>query len=659
MTVDLSANGDCGELPRDLSPLWSAMPVGSLQLKGRLVHPAVIGNYGVDGRVSERQLAYYSRIAKGGVDLIVTEGVSIHPTTIPSPRVIRLFEPASHAGLRRMAEVAHEADVPILLQLWHVGRQQLWGSTNECWGVSAEPDPLSGTSPHVMDDHEVRQLVTAFVEGAVAAKALGFDGVELHGAHGYLITQMLSPWTNMREGRYGGSVQGRLQFLREVVDGIRAANGPDFALSLKLSGSEFVAGGLTSEDTADVIRQLASDSTIDMFAIGQGNFSLSLEKHVPDMHFPEATFADMIAELRAAANGVPVMALGRIVDPYVAADLVARGVADLIGMARALVSDPDLPNKARAGAVDTARRCISCNVCWGAVHRGREMYCIHNPELARREAADRSSSQRVRQREVHVVGGGPAGLECAWRAARAGHHVTVWERRSSLGGQLTWLASAPGLADYARILDYQRFQLERYRVEVRTESPVSPEQLDAWDPADVVLAIGSAPDEPPTWLAGLDAWSPDDDRWLSTPAMSPKSAIVVDEAGSYYAYAPVVRLIEAGCKVTLVSSHTDPAWNMDYLSRIGMIRYLRSHGVMFLGGVGVAGVSESGLEAQDLFSRITTVLEPPAILVWATHRRAVTLEGGRQRGIRMIGDAYAPRDIASAIEEGSRAAADL
>jgi thioredoxin reductase len=377
------------------------------------------------------------------------------------------------------------------------------------------------------------------------------------------------------------------------------------------------------------------------------------------MHYPEAPFADMTASFRESAGGVPVMALGRIVDVKVAADLIEGGRADLIGMGRALVSDPDLPVKAHAGASASIRRCISCNVCWGAIHRGDQMHCIHNPQVGRPPGKLRPP-RASRQRQIHVIGGGPAGMESAWTAARRGYQVTIWERLPHLGGQLNWLSDAPGLTEYGGISEYQQAQLGLYGVEVNCSREVSPAQLASWPARDVIVACGSAPVSIPAELAGLSPWSPDDARWDELPTMYPGDAVIIDESGGYYAYAPAFRLRQAGWQVTIVSSRAAEGWQLDYLSRIHLSRWIRQQNVVFLGGLTVTEVQGNELIMQDVFTDSRRTMQVPALTVLAGHRKsAPVVESKGPLGPRIIGDAYAPRDIAAAIRDGSRAGHEI
>jgi len=646
------------------SPLFGELVIGKLRLRNRLVHVATIGNYGRDGIPTDQQVAYYARRAQGGVGLIVTEGASVHPSSQPNPSVVRAYDPAARPGLTRLAAAVHAHGVPICLQLWHVGRQQLWGPVGSPWGVSPAPDALSGVVPHVMGVEEIRELERAFVDCAVVAREAGYDGVEIHGAHGYLVTQFLSPWSNTRRDEYGGDFNGRMRFLRNILQGIRRSCGADFAIGLKLSGSEFVEGGLTAADTREIIADLDASRLVDFVSINQGNFSLSLERHVPDMHFPPAPFADVIAQARPAQGTTPIVAIGRVMDRATAEDLIARGVADAIGMSRALISDPDLPAKWRAGDDRHVRRCIACNVCWGIIHTGKRMTCIHNPETGA-EASWQPLSRADRPRTVHVVGGGPAGMEAAWVAAARGHRVDLWESAETLGGQLRYLAMLPGLAEYGKILSYQRARLSEHGVEVRCGQAVSAEQLQAWrreSDAAIVLATGSVPQPPPRALVPFNPLVPDDERW-ETLGRGEGEAVVFDEDGGYAAYGPAERLAELGYRVSLVTSRSDIGSGLDYLSRIGLQRRLRGNGVRVHTGMEPSAAENGRLQVKDVYTGALVELGCPAVVVWAGPRMArdgltVQLAGSAARVIS-IGDAVSPRKILSAIHEGHLAGRTL
>ena len=632
--------------------LFDEVRVGGVTLRNRIAHPATIGNLARDGVPTEDQAAYYARRAAGGAGLIVTEGVTVHPSSQPNPAVVRAYDPAARPGLEELAAAVRKHGARIFLQLWHVGRQQLWGPTGSPWGISPLPDAFSGIVPHVMSVAQIAELEAAFIRGAVIARETGFDGVELHGAHGYLITQFLSPWSNTRTDEYGGTFEKRMRFLRTITAGIRRECGDDFAIGLKLSGSEFVPGGLDAEQTARIIADLESAALVDVVAINQGNFTTSLELHVPDMHFAELPFADVIRACRPPGSKIPIMAIGRVMHREVAADAVRSGVADLVGMCRELISDPDTPRKWQTGT--DVRRCIACNVCWGTIVTGKRINCIQNNEVGF-ERTFVPPQHAARRRKVHVVGGGPAGLEAAWVAAGRGHDVEVWEARASVGGQLAALAALPGLAEYGEVLRYQLAQLHEHGVPIHTGRRVTETDLAAWTDAEVIFATGSIAQAAPAALAQCDVVMPDDERFHERIAAA-KYAVVFDEDGTYYAYGPVDALLEAGCAVTLATSRTEIGMGLDYLSRIGLHRRLRKGGVRVLTGVAPVSSDAQSLMLSDVFTAQTMAVPRPDVVVWAGPRVAddelvpAAAYGATLR--RVIGDAYSPRKIIAALHEG-------
>jgi 2,4-dienoyl-CoA reductase-like NADH-dependent reductase (Old Yellow Enzyme family) len=637
----------------NVSPLFDEVQVGSLKLRNRIAHPAVIGNYGEQGLPTDDQIAYYEARSAGGAGLIITEGVSVHPSSQPTPSVVRAYDTRAHDGLARLATAVHRHGARVLLQLWHVGRQQLWGPSVAPWGMSTLPDALSGNVAHVMAPSEIREVVQAYITSAQTARDCGFDGIEVHGAHGYLVTQSLSPWSNVRTDDYGGDFEHRIRLVREVLEGVRSTCGPEFAICLKLSGAEFVPGGLEPGDTVQIGQYLAERRLVDMIAVGQGNFTISLEKHVPDMRFPQAPFAEIIREIRAQLD-VPVMATGRIIDPEVAVELVENGTADIIGMARSLISDPDAPNKWSGLDPEPVRRCISCNVCWDSIHRSRKMVCIHNPAIL---SSGHREPQTTNPLTVSVIGGGPAGMETAWVAASRGHQVTLWEAEEQLGGQVIRLAQMPGLSEYGDVLRFQMQQLSRYKVDVRCGRRVSLADL----PVDgvVVVATGAVPQPAPLGLQGLTIWYPGDSNWDNLAQRTPGEALVFDEDGGYYAYGCASRLADAGWRVDIVTSRTEVGGRLDYLARIGLQRDLRKRQMGVRTGQVVGSASIGSLTLADVYTDEPTVLSAPGLCVWAGPRMAVD-DLWRERllsepGLSIpVGDAYAPRDILSAVHEGHR-----
>ena len=441
--LDLSENA---YFPRLFSPLR----VGRRTLRNRIALSATTTNYGERNRVTDRWINFLAERAKGGAGAVITEIIAVDPAALCQASTVTGYEAENEDGFKRTAEAVEGRGACLIAQLWHPGRQQLWSPVASPKGISDQPDAYSWTVPHVMSTAELRQVANEYVAVAKRFKRCGFGGVELHGAHGYLITQILSPWSNRRTDDYGDSLENRIRFVREVAEAIRQTCGDDFVIGLKMPGDEGVTGGIDPDEAARITAALARPGLLDYFAYSQGNFTLSLETHAPDMHFRRGHFLDIHKKMRLASAGVPVMAIGRIATPAEAEAAIADGVGDLVGMTRALIADADWPAKARDGDVEDIRPSSFDNFAWGEIHVGKALAEPHNPQLGRKgESAWRPSGASTRRR-IAVVGAGPAGLQAARIVGERGHDVTLFGVSSQVGGKLRWEAGLPGRAEHFR-----------------------------------------------------------------------------------------------------------------------------------------------------------------------------------------------------------------
>lgn len=644
------------------SALFEPLSLGSLKLRNRLVFPSVASSLAIDGEITPGVLDFYERRAAGGVGMIVTEGMSIHPSSRPHSSVIQAYAPKNKPMLQQLTDRVHKHNTAILMQLWHVGRQQLWGPSNTPWGMSPRPDPLSGVVPHVMTTDEIHEVIRGYVDCAVVAQETGFDGIEIHGAHGYLVTQALSPWTNDRTDEFGGTPEDRSRLLIDVLTGIRSAVDEHFVVALKITGTELVDGGLTVEDTRPLISELTRRGLVDLVTPAQGNFSISLDAHVPDLTFPPTPYHDVVTDLAAAADPVPTMAVGRIPDRQTALNYLRSPGIELVGLARPLVSDPDLPNKWAGINEEPVRECVFCNTCWENSRAGKGLICINTPD---REVLGKSTSKIPRSKTskpVHVIGGGPAGMEAAWVAASRGHKVTLSEASAELGGQLTRLASIPHLNDFEKILLYQRKQLERYNVTVRlndtvtVDSQSSAEQETVW-----IHATGGKPQDLPPELAAYP-WA------IRTPMQSSSKdsdghLLLIDEDGGWYGYGEILRHCDRGGSASIVTSEFSIGSRLGLLGKIRLERMMRSRQVEVLPGYRVSSTSDGQLFFSDVTTGDNHSGPTPDVIVYAGPREASdTLWRTKQssnNSNHLIGDALAPRDLRAAILQGREIAESL
>jgi len=640
--------------------LLSPIRIRNREIRNRIALPATLTNYGAAHRVTGRWIDFLAARARGGAGLIVSEIIAVDPEALAHGAIVTGYDDLNLEGFRRAAEAVEGAGACLVGQLWHPGRQQLWHPTRSPMGVSDQPDPLSWTVPHVMSTAEIERLVEAFASVAARLERCGFSGVELHGAHGYLITQFLSPRSNTRGDRYGGSLAGRARFVEQIAERIRERCGADFIVGLKFPADEGVDGGIDPDEAERITRHLAALGTLDYFAYGQGNFSLSLENHVPDLNFPEAPFIDLHRRMRQAAGGIPVMALGRIGTPELADKVVREGYGDLVGLCRALISDCDFAAKARDGRAADIRPCVFDNWCWGEVHAGRPLAEFHNPRLAAPDESGWQPAPAARPRKVVVVGAGPAGLEAARVAAARGHRVTLFGATETVGGALALEARLPGRAEMAKVPAWQQRQCAKHGVEFRLDERASAESIRALGAEAVVLATG-AELRPPELDAADGPMLSVRDYAREAPAIRGGTAVLYDHDHSAATYAAAEALAARHDRVVLLTPRTQIAQAVNYCSAIGVHRRLRKLGVEIVTGARPLAFERGTVRTEDVFTKRVGEIRDVKLLVYATPRRVrdALAHDLADLDCRLIGDCMAPRNLMIAIHEGHAAGCAL
>jgi len=438
---------------------------------------------------------YWVAKAKGGIGMIGTYLASI------SPALNTFTRPGVADAFKRAADAVHEHGAKLICQLANQGGQA--GARGAApSAVVTQSMQVEQYIPHEMTRDEIKGFPEAFAQAAIVAKEAGLDAVELHGAHGYLFTQFMSPHSNRRTDEYGGSLENRLRFPMEVLAAIRAAVGDDYPVGMRISADEFVWGGYTLDDMLVMAPMLVKAGKLDWLNVSTGTYA-SIATAIEPMYYPLNSFVYCAAVIKRVVD-VPVFARGRIQDPVQAEQILAEGHADGVSMVRAIVSDPDWPNKAREGRVDEIRKCLACNEgCWGNIARrmgtlalmGRGgMSCTMNPTVGREgehgwgELIPASTKKRVM-----IIGGGPAGLETARVAALRGHQVSLYDKGSELGGQTLIAAKAPGRDGWLDLSRYYTYQMKQLKVDVHLNTEVTAEMVKAENPEVVIVATGAVP----------------------------------------------------------------------------------------------------------------------------------------------------------------------
>jgi 2,4-dienoyl-CoA reductase-like NADH-dependent reductase (Old Yellow Enzyme family)/thioredoxin reductase len=573
--------------------LWSPIAIGALVLRHRLVMAAMGSGFpAADGAVTDRLVRYLARRAEGGVALVTTEATAVDASGAPFPGVLRADDDTQLPGLRRLADAVHAAGAPISMQLYHAGRQMSRRmSGRQPLAPSAIPCPLVREMPRPLDGEEILPLIERFAEAAARAQAAGFDAVEVHGAHGYLVHQFLTPLANQRTDAWGGDLRGRARFALEVVRRIRARVGRGFPILFKLSAEDRLPGGLGIDDTLTVGRWL-EEAGVDAVIVSAGTYG-SFEWIVQPLAMPQACLRAYAARFSAAVT-IPVVAVGRVNDPAVAANIVGSGDAALVAMGRALLSDPDLPAKARAGRGHDVRPCITCNDCLTQLMKGQPIRCAVNPEMGR-EAAFPPPPAAAKKR-VLVVGGGAAGIHAALAARARGHDVTLFEAGAALGGRLRRADRPRWKKEAGALVPYLVRRLREAGVATRLDARVTVEHVRSLAPDEVIVATGARPALPDVpGIRGPNVVTAE--QCLAGDLGTGVSAVVL--GGTNAACEAACHLREHGRDVTLLAPGRDVARDVEPQTRKGVVAQLGRLGVRVLHETRVEEIRDGEVRFAD------------------------------------------------------------
>ena len=475
--------------------VFEPLKLKNLVLKNRMVVSAMVTNYCTpDGMATEKFIAYHEHKAKGGWGLIITEDYAVTKTAGGFKTLPGLWEDAQIESHRELTRRVHAAAGTIAAQIYHAGRETSSAITGEQpVGPSAVREPSMPETPRELTIAEIHELVEQFGDCARRAKEAGFDAVEVHGAHGYLVGAFASPFSNKRSDEYGGTIRNRARFGMEIIRNIKEKCGEDYPVIYRISSVEYVPGGLEIEESK-VIARLMEQAGADCIHCSQGVY-VSTHTIIPPSVFPRAGYVENAAEMKKAVQ-IPVIAVGRINDVEIAESVLEAGKADLVTMARASLADPDMPKKVQEGKTEDVIHCIGClQGCIGENGKGNCVRCLVNPLTGMEDEYDMSPAETVKK--VMVIGGGVSGCEAAVVAAMKGHKVTLIEKSDRLGGQ--WIpASVPvGKGEFTSFICWQKNMLDKLQVQVLLNTTADKELIQLYEPDTLILATGSNPFVPP------------------------------------------------------------------------------------------------------------------------------------------------------------------
>ncbi len=642
--------------PAATSGLFTPLRIGTFEVSNRIMQAAHSKLYS-DRVESARETAYFVRRAEGGCALFVAGNHLIHPSGS-----IRHFQDASDPrsvdANRRLSDAVHEAGARILVQLNHHGAQtQPDGPVGPrpAYAPSRVISPSTGHATTAATSDDIAELVESWARSAELARLGGFDGVEIHMAHSYLLHQFLSPLYNKRLDAYGGDLEGRTRFPREVLGAVRARVGDDFTVGIRIVANEFHPDGLDGNQSLETIARLRAAAPLDFIDLAGGGYD-NVHYVFPSSAMPFAWLRDEVAAVKQANPDLPVFGVGAATSVEEAAEVIDSGTADMVALTRAQVADPDLAAKLRDGRTDEISHCIRLNQgCLGRGSRGLPMSCTVNP-TAGRELERPARPRTSRPRRWLVVGGGPAGMRAATELARDGHEVVLLERGPVLGGQLLRVRRVPGRESVDLLLQDLTRDLARLGVDVRLGVQATADTIRVEGADEVVIATGArAPHRTSlaagsAWVNGVPEHVVDAFAALDDPAALGRRVVVVDSDGTAYASGVVLSLLDAPREVEVVTpfetlfphvgSGYDRQLLLEQLSARGSFRRRVQH---------VAEAWTPGeLAVRDTLTGARAVLRDVDTVV-AIEPREPVLPDGPASTARIIGDALAPRNIDAAI----------
>ena len=474
-------------------PLFEPLDLGSLALPNRVVMTTVKLGYGTErGEVTKRHVAFYALRAQGGAGLMTTEPMYVQINGREIPTQLGVHEDRLVEGLGWLVETVHASRGRIMAHITHAGRAANPRLVSPADLVSASPVPCkaNGVTPRALTVAGITPAVAAFGEAAGRVREAGFDALEVPFSHGYLIHQFLSPYSNRREDEYGGTLENRLRFGREVMAAVRKEVGPAFPLVVRMNAMDYLDGGLTLDDAVEIAQALKGMGA-DALSITSGTMCESVPFCLYPAGVPEAGLLPMAARIRRSV-GLPVIVAGRIRTPAVARKALAAGQTDLIGLGRPFLADPDWVRKAQAGEEESILLCAACHQgCLAELRKGHGTSCVFNPLTGRESTVMLTPTDKPRN--VIVVGGGPAGLEAATIAAERWHCVTLYEKGDRLGGQLNLAARPSDKQGFFDAVRYLELMARRAGVEIHLNTEITPAMVDTARPDVVVVATGSLP----------------------------------------------------------------------------------------------------------------------------------------------------------------------
>lgn len=475
--------------------LFEPFKLNQITLKNRFVMPGMDTNFGdEEGNMPDKLIDYYELRAKGGVGLIIVEGAYFDQRGAGTATMLSIDSNKRISKFKELANAIKKHGAHALIQIYHAGAQaSSYMIGLQSVAPSAISFEMSGEMPVPLTTKQISKIIKGYGEACLRTKKAGFDGVEIHAGHGYLLNQFFSLRTNKRDDEYGGqNFENRTRAAVEIIREVRKKCGDDFIIGFRLNGSDYISEGLEVEDVIEISKILEKEG-VDLINITGGVFDSPRFPVVPYMNYPRGCFVQNANLVKEALERTPIAVVGRINTPDVAEDILQSNKADLVSVGRAVIADPEFPNKIESKQIESIRTCIGCNACLNQIMTEQQVLCSINPNLI---ASDEAIGTSENPQKLLVIGAGPAGLEFARTAKLRGHDVVVIEKESSIGGSLNYAKVAPMKKEVQNLIDYYKFIIEKLQIEIKLNTQFFEGLLKQYDPDTVILATGISPKLP-------------------------------------------------------------------------------------------------------------------------------------------------------------------
>ena len=653
--------------------LFAPIKIGTRTAKNRIVFPChgVAIPFFQEGDPTDGYIAYQEARARGGCGLNIIGPLVTHKSGMMGGAINHSPPAPEHLipKLQKMADAIHAHGSLVLLQLWLYGNQYMSLPHNANWGFTA-----TAVNPHLdrpevcheMTGTEVEEVLNSYAKYVEAAKESGLDGVEIHACHGSLVQQSWSPWANQRSDKWGE----QMAFSTELAKRIKNIAGKNFILSFRITGDDFVPGGLDNEGNKKVAQKLEATGNVDLFDISFAHGGASYAYTIGTMYVPPASISVPLSSgIKQGLKHTPVVACSRINEPSLAENAIANGHTDMVGVVRGQIVDPEFSNKAREGRADDIRLCIACNQgCWDTPWGIGVLNCTQNPVAGKESGPFATIKPAPKKKKVMVIGGGPAGMESARVAAIRGHEVTLYEKENQLGGQINTLIKAPGREEFSQVTRYLSTQLPKLGVKIKLGTEVTKEMVKKEKPDAVIVATGARP-----YIENVPGSNPSNvvspSQVLNGEVTIGQKVVVYESTGLQEGPTVADFLAERGKKVELLTSMVAIGANWGLASTgIGthipmMWQRLRRNGVNITPFAVVKSISGRTVTVSDVLTGQESMIHDVDTVVMATGyvsenslSKTLTGEVGE---LYEVGDCYAPKRALNAIHAGYMTAFDI